>query len=195
MGTRVRRTAVAVVIVCSLGLLAAPPAAAAAGAEPPSDPTTLVDPFVGTAPGAPDFHTGGGAGNTFPGAARPFGMVQWSPDTTPAASMSGGYGWNDSTITGFSVRHLSGPGCAVYGDVPIMPTTRALALARAAVLDQAAAGVHRGTPTRQSRPRRVRTASPSTRARHRRSTSPSLPAAAPVRAASRSPTACLRLCS
>lgn len=124
MGTRVRRTAVAVVIVCSLGLLAAPPAAAAAGAEPPSDPTTLVDPFVGTAPGAPDFHTGGGAGNTFPGAARPFGMVQWSPDTTPAASMSGGYGWNDSTITGFSVRHLSGPGCAVYGDVPIMPTTR-----------------------------------------------------------------------
>lgn len=101
-------------------------AAAPLRAEQPSDPTTLVDPFVGTAPGAPDFHTGGGAGNTFPGAARPFGMVQWSPDTTPASSMSGGYGWNDHTITGFSVRHLSGPGCAVYGDVPIMPTTRPL---------------------------------------------------------------------
>ena len=43
-----------------------------------------VNPFVGTLPGAADFGTGGGAGNTFPGATTPFGMVAFSPDSSPA---------------------------------------------------------------------------------------------------------------
>jgi beta-glucosidase len=33
-----------------------------------------------------------GGGNTFPGADVPFGMVQWSPDTSPDRSAGGGYG-------------------------------------------------------------------------------------------------------
>ena len=50
----------------------------------PDGPADEVNPFVGTAPvpavegmKAGVFDTG----NTYPGAALPFGMVQWSPDT------------------------------------------------------------------------------------------------------------------
>ena len=49
-------------------LLAAAPAAAQRPAE-------LVNPFMGTEAGAEDFGTGGGAGNTYPGASAPFGML------------------------------------------------------------------------------------------------------------------------
>ncbi len=38
----------------------------------------------------------------------------------PAAG--GGYSYADSHINGFSLTHLSGTGCAVYQDVPILPT-------------------------------------------------------------------------
>jgi putative alpha-1,2-mannosidase len=51
----------------------------------------------------------------------PFGMVQWSPDT-PSRPDGGGYEYNDSSITGFSLTHLAGPGCGADGDVPILPT-------------------------------------------------------------------------
>jgi predicted alpha-1,2-mannosidase len=80
-----------------------------------SDPLALVNPFIGT----------GGKGNTFPGADVPFGMVQWSPDTTPRSS-GGGYVATSSTLLGYSLTHLSGPGCPVAGDVPILPTTGAV---------------------------------------------------------------------
>jgi predicted alpha-1,2-mannosidase len=50
-------------------------------------------------------------------------MVQWSPDTTPAAPHSGGYDYRDHHVSGFSLTHLSGAGCAVYGDFPFLPTT------------------------------------------------------------------------
>ncbi len=43
-----------------------------------------VDTRIGTAEGAADFGTGGGAGATYPGAVAPFGMVQLSPDTFPS---------------------------------------------------------------------------------------------------------------
>ena len=60
----------------------------------------------------------------FPGAALPFGMIQWSPDTQPNAVQSGGgYDDADSQISGFSLTHLSGTGCPSYQDVPILPTT------------------------------------------------------------------------
>jgi predicted alpha-1,2-mannosidase len=79
-------------------------------------PTTLVDTFVGTS-GTPK----GGPIDTFPGADVPFGMIQWSPDT-PSHSAGGGYEYTDRAITGFSLTHLSGPGCSVFGDFGILPT-------------------------------------------------------------------------
>ncbi|MEV7127819.1 GH92 family glycosyl hydrolase [Streptomyces sp. NPDC093260] len=71
--------------------------------------TDLVNPFIGTAD----------EGNTFPGAAVPFGMVQLSPDT----GHSTGYDYTQSRIRGFSLVHLSGVGCRLGGDLPVLPTT------------------------------------------------------------------------
>ncbi|HEX8753994.1 MAG TPA: GH92 family glycosyl hydrolase [Solirubrobacterales bacterium] len=88
----------------------------------------LVDPFAGTRPGPDSF----GGGHNFPGAALPFGMVQWSPDTTPAAPHSGGYDYRDHHLSGFSLTHLSGAGCALYGDFPFLPTTEPLSASPAA---------------------------------------------------------------
>jgi predicted alpha-1,2-mannosidase len=111
----VLRVAVLVlVLLCSVG------ARDARGA----DLARYVNPFAGTAPGAPDFGTGGGAGNTFPGPVVPFGMIQWGPDTSPgSANAGGGYAYGDTRIRGFSVRRLSGAGCANEGDFPFLPTT------------------------------------------------------------------------
>lgn len=78
--------------------------------------TSLVDTFVGTS-GTPV----GGPIDTFPGADLPFGMVQWSPDT-PSQNAGGGYEYSDREITGFSLTHLSGPGCNVFGDFAILPS-------------------------------------------------------------------------
>lgn len=108
------------------GLVVAFVVALAAGADAQSVPDLAahVNPFVGTAPRTRDFGTGGGAGNTFPGATAPFGMLQWSPDTVPGAvNVGGGYDWADTKLRGFSLTHLSGPGCAIFWDVPILPTT------------------------------------------------------------------------
>ncbi len=80
------------------------------------DPVALVDPIVGTSGNVID-----GPSDTFPGADVPFGMVQWSPDT-PSQPPGGGYLYNDGQITGFSLTHLSGPGCPVFGDISILPT-------------------------------------------------------------------------
>ncbi|HTU80970.1 MAG TPA: GH92 family glycosyl hydrolase [Candidatus Acidoferrales bacterium] len=88
-----------------------------AGAQTPVD---LVDPFVGTS-GTQI----GGPIDTFPGADVPFGMVQWSPDT-PSQNAGGGYEYGDRAITGFSLTHLSGPGCNVFGDFAFLPTTGAI---------------------------------------------------------------------
>jgi len=62
-------------------------------------------------------------GNTFPGADMPFGMVQWSPDTLPHRSDGGGYTYGDRQLDGYSLTHLSGPGCRAAGDIPILPMT------------------------------------------------------------------------
>jgi predicted alpha-1,2-mannosidase len=98
----------------TLALSSSPAIAApvpAAGPTAVTNPASLVNPFIGTT----------NQGNTFPGADAPFGMVQWSPDTT-SRPPGGGYEYNDSAITGFSLDHLSGPGCGADGDVPILPT-------------------------------------------------------------------------
>ena len=67
-----------------------------------------------------------GGGNTYPGATAPFGMTQWSPDTMPNRSAGGGYSFGDTSLTGYSLTHISGPGCGAAGDVPILPMTGAL---------------------------------------------------------------------
>jgi predicted alpha-1,2-mannosidase len=103
-------------LVAALALWPGPAGAAAA------DPASRVDVFAGTMPGPRTF----GGGHDYPGAALPFGMVQWSPDTSPEAPHSGGYDYRDHHIDGFSLTHLSGAGCAVYGDFPFLPTTEAL---------------------------------------------------------------------
>jgi predicted alpha-1,2-mannosidase len=48
-------------------------------------------------------------------------MIQWSPDTSPDRPAGGGYEYNDKQISGFSLNHVSGPGCGALGDVPILP--------------------------------------------------------------------------
>ncbi|MGZ3498146.1 MAG: GH92 family glycosyl hydrolase [Vulcanimicrobiaceae bacterium] len=85
------------------------------------NPMLLVNTLVGTS-GTPI----GGPVDTFPGADVPFGMVQWSPDT-PSQNAGGGYEYGDRAITGFSLTHVSGPGCSVFGDFGILPTTGAIA--------------------------------------------------------------------
>lgn len=67
-----------------------------------------------------------GGGNTFPGANVPFGMTQWSPDTMPNNNAGGGYNYGDEQLWGYSLTHVSGPGCGAAGDVPILPMTGAL---------------------------------------------------------------------
>lgn len=89
-----------------------------------ADPDAYVSPFVGTDTNLPDLGTGGSAGATFPGAVAPHGMVQWSPDTIPSTvNFAGGYTYRDTRLRGFSLTHLSGPGCAALEDFPILPTT------------------------------------------------------------------------
>jgi len=82
-------------------------AAATCIAQTPSTPYEAVNPIIGTA----------GGGNTCPGAALPFGMVQWSPDTGTEAW----YHYDDKQITGFGLTHISGAGCPLYGDFAVLP--------------------------------------------------------------------------
>lgn len=79
-----------------------------------NNPSLQVDPFIGTQASSQAPHD---FGNTHPGATRPFGMLYWSPDPVDG----GFYRYQNPVTRGFSLTHLSGPGCGVYGDVPIMP--------------------------------------------------------------------------
>ena len=86
-----------------------------------ADPSSLVNPFIGTTNG----------GNEFPGAVLPFGMVSFSPEEVPlpgsglVVAAPGGYEWRSNGVRGFGLAHVSGSGCAgAGGDIPIMPITR-----------------------------------------------------------------------
>ncbi len=76
------------------------------------DPVSQVDPFIGTQTSSQLDN-----GNTVPGATRPFGMLYWSPDPPDG----GIYRYEHPVTRGFSLMHLSGPGCGVFGSVPIFP--------------------------------------------------------------------------
>ncbi|QNI34725.1 glycoside hydrolase family 92 protein [Alloacidobacterium dinghuense] len=95
------------------------------------DPAALVNPLIGTTNG----------GNDYPGVTLPLGMFAWSPEEPrnrprqqvqgvpgsmhddrgrPAAP--GGYEYSANRISGFSLTHLMGTGCAgASGDIPFMP--------------------------------------------------------------------------
>lgn len=81
-----------------------------------NSPVASVNVFIGT----------GGDGHTFPGATRPFGMVQLSPDTQvrhfkQSYPWAAGYRYEDDSILGFSHTHFSGTGHSDLGDVLLMP--------------------------------------------------------------------------
>ena len=94
-------------------------------AQSPSSPYDAVDPLIGT----------DGDGNTFPGASLPFGMIQWSPDTNTQAW----YIHHQKQIYGFSLTHISGAGCPLYGDFAVLPTTETLTSSPATGLNPYAA--------------------------------------------------------
>lgn len=78
---------------------------------------SYVNPFIGT----------GGHGHTYPGATRPFGMMQLSPDTRlDGWDGCSGYHYSDEYIYGFSHTHLSGTGVSDYGDLLLMPTNEVI---------------------------------------------------------------------
>ena len=134
MGAR-RPTGLVCSSLCAAALLASvlsvvlpAPAGATSGRRATRDLTRFVDPFVNVRhprarPQTPITGTSAN-GNTFPGADVPFGMLQWSPDTVSNAP--GGYEYTDHRITGFSLTHLSGAGCRIFGDVPFLPTSAQL---------------------------------------------------------------------
>ncbi|MEV0083440.1 GH92 family glycosyl hydrolase [Saccharopolyspora sp. NPDC050642] len=79
-------------------------------AAQPADPVESVNTFIGTKD----------EGNTFPGAAAPFGMTQVSP----IGSHYAGWQYDDAEIKGFGHFFLSGAGCWEQGGlVSTLPTT------------------------------------------------------------------------
>ncbi|MFG2275642.1 GH92 family glycosyl hydrolase [Streptomyces chartreusis] len=109
---RNRASTVLAALLVAGGALSPAPAVAQGTEAAAGQLTSLVNPFIGTQ----------NFGNTFPGASAPFGMVQVSPDT----GGQGGYDYQQDKILGFSQTHLSGVGCSVMGEVPLMPTTGAV---------------------------------------------------------------------
>lgn len=76
------------------------------------DYTQWVNPFIGAADN----------GHTFPGATRPFGMIQTSPVTGAVGwRYCSEYVYSDSIIWGFTQTHLNGTGCMDLGDILVMP--------------------------------------------------------------------------
>ena len=123
---RVLRPAVAVVgalALAAVGGSASLAAAASPGATPAGSATPhlagrysdYVNPLIGTS----------GYVDTFPGPDVPFGMVQLEPDTSPDRPAGGGYEYTDKDLRGFSLTHVSGPGCGAGGDIPMLPVVGA----------------------------------------------------------------------
>src|SRR2546430_6680440 len=115
--TLFRSRTVVAAAVAALGapLLAVGPARAEDRAAM-GDPTTAVNPLIGTANG----------GNVFPGAVLPLGMASFSPENSRGnqtrTAAPGGYLYSATKIRGFSLTHLSGTGCAgASGDIPFFP--------------------------------------------------------------------------
>ena len=96
---------------CVLALVLLLPAGAGQAQQ---DLASQVNPFAGSRISAVHDY-----GNTAPGAVRSFGLLYWSPDTTDGPF----YHYDNPVTRGFSLTHIDGPGCGLYGDVPILPMT------------------------------------------------------------------------
>ncbi|MFI0480305.1 GH92 family glycosyl hydrolase [Actinomadura sp. 9N215] len=92
-------------------VVVAVPAVAGAGLSP----FEAVDQFIGTEMDTSQNKSNDAYGNTFPGAAAPFGMVQSSPTTykpgNPLVGEKGGYEYTAGLIRGFGMTRYSGSGC------------------------------------------------------------------------------------
>ena len=96
-------------------------------------------------------------------------MVQWSPDTSPEDG-AGGYDYRDNHLKGFSLTHLSGAGCTLYGDFPFLPTTEPIESSPAAPGPRSTASSSRVSPTPARAPARATTRCTQPGERRRRST-------------------------
>ena len=76
------------------------------------DLASCVNPFAGTK----------GGGNLFPGAVRPFGMAQFTP--------------NPFEPTGFVINMLSGTGASNYGNFPVLPIKGSLSISPERMLNR-----------------------------------------------------------
>ncbi|WP_330356684.1 GH92 family glycosyl hydrolase [Streptomyces chartreusis] len=113
---RFRPTSLLLAAVLAVGSATGALAAPTAPPDLVQDPTTYVDPLIGTRNG----------GNVFPGAVTPFGMLSFSPENTRGdatrTAAPGGYHYDATRIRGFSLTHMSGTGCAGgSGDIPFFP--------------------------------------------------------------------------
>ncbi|MFC9846782.1 GH92 family glycosyl hydrolase [Streptomyces sp. NPDC060223] len=113
---RFRPSSILLAVALAAGGITPAVAASAPAPDLVRDPTTYVDPLIGTK----------NLGNVFPGAVVPFGMLSWSPENTRGSATStaapGGYQYDATRIRGFSLTHMSGTGCAGgSGDIPFFP--------------------------------------------------------------------------
>jgi predicted alpha-1,2-mannosidase len=81
----------------------------------PPDVAKYVNPLIGSE-----------GASVVPGAVVPFGMIEWSPESSGGNQTRvvypGGYGYDTTVVRGFALTHMSGEGCAGgYGDVPFFP--------------------------------------------------------------------------
>jgi predicted alpha-1,2-mannosidase len=85
-------------------------------------PANAVNPLIGTGPNPlTKIGYAWDTGNVFPGAVCPRGMIAWSPDTTHASRIAGGYWYPDDEIEDFSLTHFSGRGVPCLKDVGFLP--------------------------------------------------------------------------
>src|SRR5271170_5012672 len=118
---RWRRALIALIVVASVAMTfiaAAPPFAYDGEPSFIANPVDYVNTLIGTGTGGETV----GEINNFPGATVPFGMVQYSPDTTHNYA---GYSYDNPRSTGFSMTHAS-VGCAAFGDISMLPTTNGI---------------------------------------------------------------------
>ncbi len=90
---------------------------AGTAADIDDDLLAYVDPFIGSVAKTKYY------GRTFPGATRPFSLVQLSPDTYTGGDLGSGYSYEHTALEGFSFVHMSGIGWfGEFGNLLVTPT-------------------------------------------------------------------------
>lgn len=95
------------------------------GHNPEKEPVDCVNTTIGTIIGT----IMRGGGNTYPGVCVPFGMTEWTPQTTTGAGKvtwrrGCPYDYRDKAIQGFRGTHYPSGACmGEYGSVTLMPST------------------------------------------------------------------------